>query len=155
MDDSTGNILNKGVVIFPDGIDPAKDSLETPAATRRAARMGRRLKFRRKIRKWHLLKILIETGMCPLRMEELEAWKKDGKYPLNNQAFLDWLKATDLSNIVTAMRQPKERYLPSRSAVHFITFANAVDSRVHERMPHPTLRMRLPTRKPKINGLAR
>lgn len=98
LDDSTGNILNKGVVIFPDGIDPAKDSLETPAATRRAARMGRRIKFRRKIRKWHLLKILIETGMCPLRMEELEAWKKDGKYPLNNQAFLDWLKATDLSN---------------------------------------------------------
>lgn len=35
LDDSTGNILNKGVVIFPDGIDPAKDSLETPAATRR------------------------------------------------------------------------------------------------------------------------
>lgn len=40
LDDLTGDILNKGVVVFPEGIDAANDTLETPAAIRRAARMG-------------------------------------------------------------------------------------------------------------------
>lgn len=60
--------------------------------------MVRRLKFRRKIRKWQLLKVLIAHGMCPLTPEELEAWKKTGTYPLANKAFLSWLKATDTAN---------------------------------------------------------
>ena len=98
LDDVTGDILDKGVVVFPEGIDAANDTLETPAAIRRAARMARRLKFRRKIRKWQLLKVLIAHGMCPLKLEELESWKKNGAYPLDNKAFLAWLKATDASN---------------------------------------------------------
>lgn len=98
VDDLTGDILHKGVVVFPDGIDPANDSLETPAAMRRAARMGRRMKFRRKMRKWHLLRLLIEEGMCPLSMDELAAWQKKGVYPVTNKKFLSWLKATDVSN---------------------------------------------------------
>ncbi|MDY5595936.1 MAG: HNH endonuclease domain-containing protein [Kiritimatiellia bacterium] len=98
LDDMTGDILDKGVVVFPEGIDAANDTLETPAAIRRAKRMGRRLKFRRKIRKWRLLSLLIERGMCPLSSEELDEWKKGGRYPLGNKAFLGWLKATDVSN---------------------------------------------------------
>ena len=98
LDDVTGDILDKGVVVFPEGIDAANDTLETPAAIRRAARMARRLKFRRKIRKWQLLKVLIAHGMCPLALEELEAWRKNGAYPLGNKAFLAWLKATDTMN---------------------------------------------------------
>ena len=99
LDDLTGDILDKGVVIFPEGMDlSAGTSLETPAATRRAARMGRRMKFRRKLRKWHLLKLLIDAGMCPLSGAELEDWRKNGRYPLGNAAFLKWLKATDTSN---------------------------------------------------------
>lgn len=98
LDDVTGDVLDKGVVVFPEGIDAANDTLETPAAIRRAARMARRLKFRRKIRKWQLLKVLIAHGMCPLTPEELEAWKKTGTYPLANKAFLSWLKATDTAN---------------------------------------------------------
>ncbi len=50
------------------------------------------------MRKWQLLKVLIENGMCPLRQEELDAWKKTGAYPLSNKAFLEWLKATDSTN---------------------------------------------------------
>lgn len=98
LDNITGDILDKGVVVFPEGIDAANDTLETPAAIRRAARMARRMKFRRKIRKWQLLKVLIENGMCPLTQAELETWKKTGDYPLANKAFLDWLKATDSTN---------------------------------------------------------
>lgn len=98
LDDVTGAIIDKGVVVFPEGIDAAKDSLETPAAIRRAARMARRLKFRRKIRKWQLLKVLIVHGMCPLTQHELDDWKKYGRYPRGNKEFLSWLKATDDSN---------------------------------------------------------
>ncbi len=99
LDDITGDILDKGVIVFPEGVDlDAGSSLETPAAIRRAARMGRRMKFRRKLRKWHLLKTLIGAGMCPLTLPELDEWKKSGKYPLGNKAFLEWLKATDVTN---------------------------------------------------------
>lgn len=98
LDDVTGDVLDKGGVVFPEGIDAANDSLETPAAIRRAVRMARRLKFRRKIRKWQLLKVLLTHGMCPLREEELVAWKNEGRYPVDNAAFLAWLKSTDTSN---------------------------------------------------------
>ena len=99
LDDITGDVVDKGVVIFPEGVDlDAGTSLETPAAVRRAARMGRRMKFRRKLRKWRLLELLIDAGMCPLTHDELAAWKKTGAYPLSNRAFLDWLRATDVSN---------------------------------------------------------
>ena len=98
LDDLTGDIIDKGVVVFPEGIDAANDTLDTPAAIRRAKRMGRRLKFRRKMRKWVLLKLLIENGMCPMTDAERLAWKNDGKYPIANKAFIDWLKSTDCHN---------------------------------------------------------
>lgn len=98
LDDLTGDILDKGVVVFPEGIDAANDTLETPAAIRRAKRMGRRMKFRRKMRKWVLLDLLIKNGMCPMTAAELQAWKIEGKYPVSNAAFIAWLKATDTHN---------------------------------------------------------
>lgn len=97
LDDITGDILNKGVVVFPEGIEP-EDKLETPAAKRRDARMGRRMKFRRKTRKWALLKVLIENKMCPMTLVELAHWKNGGKYPTDNKAFIEWLKSTDVQN---------------------------------------------------------
>ncbi|MBP5786699.1 MAG: hypothetical protein J6Y19_02635, partial [Kiritimatiellae bacterium] len=98
LDDATGDILDKGVVVFPEGMEASADSTETPAAIRRAARMARRMKFRRKIRKWRLLKLLLDNGMCPLKEEELEGWKKEGRYPTGNAAFLRWLKSSDSEN---------------------------------------------------------
>lgn len=98
LDNITGDIKDRGVLIFPEGIDPNNDTLETPAALRRAARMGRRMKFRRKIRKWILLKILIENKMTPLTEEELARWRKEGVFPLNNKAYIEWLHSSDLSN---------------------------------------------------------
>ena len=100
LEDTTGDILDKGVVIFPDGIDPTNDNgpLTTPAAQRRLVRQARRMKFRRKMRKWNLLKLLIANKMCPLTLAELEDWIHNGKYPLANRAFIKWLAATDTSN---------------------------------------------------------
>lgn len=98
LDNITGDIVDKGVVVFPDGIVNEKGTEKSPAAIRRAARAGRRIKLRRKIRKWELLKVLIKNGMTPLTEKELLDWKSAGKYPVANQAFIRWLKSTDVSN---------------------------------------------------------
>lgn len=99
LDDVTGDVLDKGVLVFPEGVDlDAGSSVETSAAVRRAARMGRRMKFRRKLRKWNLLKLLIDAKMCPLTHADLYGWRKNGKYPVGNKEFIAWLKATDSSN---------------------------------------------------------
>ena len=98
LDDLTGDIIDKGVVVFPEGIDATNDTLETPAAIRRAARMARRMKFRCRLHKMKLLEILCKNGMSPITGRELETWKKTGAYPVNNKAFINWLKSTDVSN---------------------------------------------------------
>lgn len=97
---SHSSITDAGVVIFEEGIkrDKGNDSLETPAAERRKYRMGRRLKFRRRMRKIKILGILIDNGMCPLSQEELARWKNHDEYPLDNLQFREWLKSTQIDN---------------------------------------------------------
>lgn len=94
------NIKRCGVLIFEQGIPMEKgvESKMSPAAVRRAARAARRLKFRRRLRKYHVLKILIENGMCPLEMPELKNWISRGKFPLENRNFIAWLNSTCESN---------------------------------------------------------
>jgi CRISPR-associated endonuclease Csn1 len=88
-----------GVLVFEEGVNRVQsDSLETPAATRRAKRMARRLRFRRHLRRRLILKSLIEQNMCPLTREELKAWAQTGTFPKDNTAFVEWLKSTDTRN---------------------------------------------------------
>lgn len=106
-DSSASNFFSDaGVIVFDEGIKREKgaDSLETPAAERRKYRMARRLKFRRKLRKHHVLRLLIAHGMCPLKYEELNAWAQTGKYPVGNRAFMDWLKSTPDDNPYSARK---------------------------------------------------
>lgn len=106
-DDTEANFFSDaGVVIFEEGIRREKgaDSIETPAAERRRFRMARRLKFRRKLRKFHVLKLLIEKGYCPLTYEELTAWKQQGVYPVANKAYMDWLQSTPEDNPYSARK---------------------------------------------------
>ncbi|MBQ7207093.1 MAG: hypothetical protein IJS01_04780 [Lentisphaeria bacterium] len=94
-------IVDQGVVIFDEGIIRNKglDSLETPAAQRRKHRMARRLKFRRRIRKLHVLDILIDNGMCPLTRDELREMANH-RTPPKNPAFIEWLKSVPSSEPV-------------------------------------------------------
>ena len=95
-----GKIKRCGVLIFDQGIPSEKgvEAPQSPAADRRAARAARRLKFRRRLRKYHVLKILIENGMCPLEMPELKNWISHGVFPLENRDFIAWLNSTQESN---------------------------------------------------------
>ncbi|MDR1792125.1 MAG: hypothetical protein LBR36_01575, partial [Bacteroidales bacterium] len=98
-------IIDDGVLIFEKGVGDGKSGEFSLAAERRKNRGKRRLYNAKRYRKWELLKVLIENGMCPLSMDELRLWSVgnwqqgiDGKwknkgriYPVNNADFQNWL----------------------------------------------------------------
>ena len=100
VDSDHGTILDTGVVVFDEGIVRVKgaDTLATPASTRRLARMARRLRYRRRLRKFALLRTLVENGMCPIAPESLDAWAKQGVYPVSDKAFRAWLHSSPEDN---------------------------------------------------------
>ena len=67
VDESAGKIEKCGVYIFPEGIKREKGNESSKASERTGFRSARRLKFRRKLRKYETLKVLIKNEMCPLR----------------------------------------------------------------------------------------
>ncbi len=93
-------IIDCGVLVFDQGIPLVKgiESANSPAAERTAFRAARRLKYRRRLRKYHTLKILIENNMCPLSLPELKDWIRKGNFPVDNAAFIGWLNSTCESN---------------------------------------------------------
>lgn len=117
------NPIDCGVVIFPEGMVRDKsDNLSSPAATRRQARAARRLIYRRKLRKFHMLRALIDAGMCPLSESGLTAWKSEGRYPINDEAFMLWLRSTNESNPYTdrnaAATAPVDKLVLGRALYH-------------------------------------
>lgn len=100
VDAAQGTIIKTGVVLFDEGILRKKgnDSIKTPASERQNIRAARRLKFRRRLRKFHTLKLLIENQMCPLSLEEAKLWLQGKKYPIDNKAFQTWLQSDEQIN---------------------------------------------------------
>ena len=101
--DKEGNefsLVDKGVRIFSEGVKSEKGIESSRAAERTGYRSARKIKFRRKLRKYETLKVLSKNGMCPLSLDEVEAWRKSGfkQYPLNPE-FLKWLRTDDDNNI--------------------------------------------------------
>ncbi|MBP3615842.1 MAG: hypothetical protein J6J27_02930 [Alphaproteobacteria bacterium] len=90
-------IQNCGVYIFPEGVKIEKGVESSKASERTGYRSARRLKFRRKLRKYETLKVLIEYNMCPLTVEELEKWRKEKIYP-TSQEFINWYRTDELNN---------------------------------------------------------
>ena len=95
-------LIDRGVYIFSEGVKIDKGVESSKAAERTGFRLARRQKFRRRLRKYETLKVLIENNMCPLAIEELEKWAKYKKgvkreYPKSIE-FLDWLKTDEELN---------------------------------------------------------
>jgi CRISPR-associated endonuclease Csn1 len=94
-------LLDKGVRIFTEGVKTEKGNESSKAAERTGFRSARRLKYRRKLRKYETLKVLIENNMCPLTMNALEKWRSFNdsatgktqtfKYYPQSENFLNWL----------------------------------------------------------------
>ena len=88
-------LLDKGVHIFQDGVAHDKSGEKPAVQERTAARASRRHYFRRRLRKIELLKVLINYKFCPyLSEEDLNSWKSDKKYPMNED-FLAWQRTDD------------------------------------------------------------
>ncbi len=93
VDEDNEKIIDAGVRIFPIGVKLDNGVESSKAAERTGFRSARRLKFRRKIRKYNTLKVLIENNMCPLSLEELHNWKQYKIYP-KDKKFFKWLQST-------------------------------------------------------------
>ena len=96
--------------------------MSSPAATRRQARAARRLIYRRKLRKFHMLRALMDAGMCPLSEEGLKAWKDEGRYPIHEEAFMQWLQSTHEHNPYAdrnaAATEPVDKLVLGRALYH-------------------------------------
>lgn len=117
------NVIDCGVVVFPEGMDRDKSgNLMSRAAERRMKRSARRLIRRRRYRKFHILKLLMGNGMCPMSLESLKKWKEKGVYPIDDEAFMDWLSATNTKNPYVdrknAAEKPVDAYSFGRAIYH-------------------------------------
>ena len=93
------SLIDKGVRIFSEGVNiEAKTKSESSKAAKRTEyRSARKIKYRRKIRKIDLLKVLSDNSFCPkLSDEELNDWRYKKIYPQNDD-FRIWLN-TDSQN---------------------------------------------------------
>lgn len=106
--------IHSGVDVFP----AAKNKLgqgekeESNNASRREKRQMRRLYFRKRLRKQHLLALLIQYQMCPLSMEQLDGWRKwdkemksfNRKFP-STPEFDEWLAINPYELRVKALKE--------------------------------------------------
>lgn len=73
-EDEHNQIIDNGVLIFQKGVGDGKSGEFSLAAEHRKNRGKRRLYNAKRYRKWELLKIMVENGMCPLTIDELRLW---------------------------------------------------------------------------------
>jgi len=95
--DSEFQLLEKGVRIFQEGVKIEKGQESSKASERTNFRSVRRLKYRRKLRKIEVLKILSTDGFCPgLTNKELSDWRYKKIYP-QNAVFFSWQVTDDVT----------------------------------------------------------
>lgn len=99
-------LVAKGVQIFEKGVGEEKNNEFSLASKRTVYRSARRRKQRRKLRKFHTLKVLVDAGYCPgLKLDDLEAWMEKKIYP-SNLEFREWLN----TKAETATQKPIDPY---------------------------------------------
>lgn len=88
-------LKEQGVDIFQEGVAREKNNEKPAVQDRTNARSLRRQYFRRRLRKIDLLRVLVRYDLCPpLSGEQLTAWRKEKRYPLD-EAFLQWQRTDD------------------------------------------------------------
>lgn len=106
------SLIDKGVRIFSEGVNiEAKTNSESSKAAKRTEfRSARKLKYRRKIRKIELLKVLSDNNLCPkLSDEELNNWRYKKIYPHNDE-FRIWLSTDNQDSEEERKKQNKNPY---------------------------------------------
>ena len=97
-DGDSCRLLYHGAHIFQEGVAREKGN-EKPSTEERTRHRGSRRHYdRRRLHKIQLLTVLTEAGLCPpVSKEELDAWRYDGKYPVNDE-FIKWQRTSDEQN---------------------------------------------------------
>lgn len=96
LSETENQIVDHGVLTFEKGVGEGKSG-EFPLVQKRTESRHKRRNYQaEKYRKWALLQLLIEKGMCPLSIGELDGWRKYGKdkgrrYP-DSEKFIQWLR---------------------------------------------------------------
>lgn len=89
------HLVDKGVLIFQEGVKIEKGNESSKAAERTQHRSLRKQYFRRRLRKIEVLKVLIKYRWCPyLSDEALHAWHVKKAYPMDD-AFLAWQRTDE------------------------------------------------------------
>lgn len=97
-DDGTYSLVDKGCLIFQEGVKIEKGIESSKAAERTAHRALRKQYFRRRLRKIEVLKVLVKYNLCPsLSEEELQLWHNKKTYPKNDD-FMLWQRTSDNEN---------------------------------------------------------
>jgi CRISPR-associated endonuclease Csn1 len=106
------SLVDKGVRIFSEGVNiEAKTNSESSKAAKRTEfRSARKIKYRRKIRKIQLLKVLSDNNLCPkLSDDELNDWRYKKIYPQNDE-FRIWLSTDNQDSKEERKKQNKNPY---------------------------------------------
>ena len=123
-------LVDKGVIIFQEGVKIEKGIESSKAAERTGHRALRRQYFRRRLRKIEVLKVLIRYNLCPaLTEEDLELWKLRKIYPKKDD-FMLWQRTSDNDDInpyhsryiclneVLDLNKEQDRYTLGRAFYH-------------------------------------
>ncbi len=144
------SIIDSGVRIFPEGLEPDTigkgQNEKSRNAKRREFRQKRRQFYRKRLRKIKLLEILIEKNMCPLSMHDLDGWKKYHKditgtqreFP-NTPEFNEWLKLNPYELRNRAVKEEITLQELGRILYHFIQRRGFVSSRKDQNSDTGTL----------------
>lgn len=131
VDTDSQKILDTGVRIFPEGVEPKTigqgDKEQSKNANRRDKRQMRRQFYRKRLRKIKLLQVLIEQQMCPLQAVELAQWKnwdrtkktEGRKFPTSKE-FDSWLKINPYDLREKALEEELSLFELGRIFYHFI-----------------------------------
>lgn len=129
-DDGQYSLIDKGVVIFQEGVKIEKGIESSKAAERTSHRALRRHYFRRRLRKIEVLKVLVKYNLCPaITEEDLKLWKLRKIYPKKDE-FMVWQRTNDNEDVnpyhcrhiclneVLNLEKQQDRYTLGRAFYH-------------------------------------
>lgn len=124
-DDSTVELVERGVHIFQEGVKIEKGIESSKTSERTTYRASRRHYFRRRLRKIETLSALIKLGFCPpLTDKQLREWKEMGIYPISDD-FITWQRTDDAKNknpyhcrMLAIRNKIEDKYIIGRALYH-------------------------------------
>lgn len=152
-------LIDKGVVIFQEGVKIEKGIESSKAAERTSHRALRRQYFRRRLRKIQVLKVLSKYNLCPaLTEEDLNLWKSRKIYPKKDE-FMLWQRTNDNDDInpyhsrylclneVLNLQKQQDRYTLGRAFYHMAQRRGFLSNRLDatEEQENGAVRVALPT----------